>query len=90
MAAGRPILGLMPADNPAAGDIRACGGFVGDPTSAGAAAGAEWLSEIADQAGYRADIGRRTRSIAEERFDPVRITDRFEGVLAAIDRSPAS
>ena len=87
MAAGRPILGLMPADNPAARDIRECGGYVGDPTSTGAAGGAAWVAEIAGDAARRADIGRRTRGIAEERFDPDRITDRFESVLAAIHRS---
>jgi glycosyltransferase involved in cell wall biosynthesis len=90
MAAGRPILGLMPADNPAASDIRECGGYVGDPISAGAAGGADWVAEIAGQPEHRADIGKRTRSIAEERFDPDQITDRFEGVLAAIDRPTAS
>jgi glycosyltransferase involved in cell wall biosynthesis len=87
MAAGRPILGLMPADNPAAGDIRDCGGYVDDPTTAGAAGGAEWVAKIADQSSERTDIGRRTRGVAEERFDPDRITDRFERVLAGIDHS---
>lgn len=89
MAAGRPILGLMPANNPAANDIRECGGYVGDPTSAGAAGGADWVAEIADDTARRTAIGRRTRGIAEERFDPDRITDRFEGVLAAIDHAAA-
>ena len=33
MAAGRPIVGLMPSDNPAAADITDCGGMVTDPTA---------------------------------------------------------
>lgn len=90
MAAGRPILGLMPAGNPAANDIRECGGYVGDPTSDGVAGGADWVAEIAGDPAHRTTIGKRTRSIAEERFDPDRITDRFEGVLAAIHRPIAS
>ncbi len=53
MAAGRPIVGLMPTDNPAAADIAACGGFVDEPTSAGAQRAAAWLSEQASDPASR-------------------------------------
>lgn len=90
MAAGRPILGLLPATNPAAADILECGGHVADPTSDGVVKAADWIAEVADQPDRRADIGRRTREIAEAHFDPGRITDRFEAVLASIDRAPVA
>lgn len=84
MCAGRPLIGLMPATNPAAADIADCGGFVADPTPDGVAQASAWLTKIAGDSGRRAEIGRATRSIAEERFDPDVITGRFESVLASL------
>lgn len=81
MAAGRPIVGLMPDSNPAAIDITDCGGFVADPTSQGVAEAASWIAKLADDPAARAAIGAATRAVAEERFDPERIADRFESVL---------
>lgn len=81
MSSGRPIVGLMPDSNPAAIDITDCGGFVADPTSHGAAAAAEWIAKIAADPEARDQIGHNTRAVAEDRFDPERITDRFEAVL---------
>lgn len=84
MAAGRPIVGLMPDSNPAASDICDCGGFIADPTPAGAAAAGAWIAGVADQPDVRAEIGRHTRKVAEDRFDPDRITDQFEAVLRRV------
>lgn len=81
MAAGRPIVGLMPGSNPAASDIVDCGGFVAEPTSDGVAAVGAWVAGVADRPDVRAEIARDTRKVAEERFDPDRITDQFEAVL---------
>jgi colanic acid biosynthesis glycosyl transferase WcaI len=86
MAAGRPILGLMPASNPAAADIRACGGFVADPTAEGARQGAAWLAEVGADAEQLAQIGKATRAVAEARFNPDRVTTQFEELLATISR----
>jgi colanic acid biosynthesis glycosyl transferase WcaI len=83
MAAGRPILGLMPADNPAALDIRDSGGFVGEPTEVGAKAGASWLAELSGDRQAMTDIGRRTRDTAELKFDVDKVTDQFEAILTA-------
>jgi colanic acid biosynthesis glycosyl transferase WcaI len=82
LSAGRPIVGLMPADNPAATDIEASGGFTGGPDSAGATAAAEWLARTCAADGFPA-IGRAARTLAEERFGIDRITDEFEAVLLA-------
>ena len=84
MAAGRPLIGLMPLDNPAAADITACGGFVAEPTPDGARRAAAWLAETAADAGRREQIGRQTRGVAEEKFDPHRITSRFEDVIGRL------
>ena len=84
MAAGRPLIGLMPIDNPAAEDITACGGFVGAPTPEGARRAAAWLAASARDPGTREQIGKRTRYVAEERFDPDRITSAFEAVIDAL------
>jgi colanic acid biosynthesis glycosyl transferase WcaI len=81
MAAGRPILGLMPADNPAALDIAESGGFVADPTEVGAKSATVWLSELAGQAGLVAEIGARTRSIAEQKFDVDQVARDFDAIL---------
>lgn len=87
MAAGRPVIGLMPLTNPAAVDITECEGFVAEPTSAGVQRVVDWLSDVATDAPRRAEIGRRTRAVAEEHFSPQRITDRFERVIASVARS---
>ncbi len=81
MAAGRPILGLMPADNPAATDIRASGGFVTEPGANAAELSADWLAELVKDAEGMAEIGQRTRLVAEQKFEAGSITDRFEAVL---------
>lgn len=84
MAAGRPLIGLMPTDNPAAADIEACGGFVDEPTPYGARRAASWLSEHARDPAARDEIGKRTRGVAEEKFDPHRITSAFEDVIVGL------
>jgi glycosyltransferase involved in cell wall biosynthesis len=81
MAAGRPILGLMPADNPAAIDILASGGFVTEPTAEAAERCTTWLVELVKDPDAIAEIGRRTRVVAEQKFEAESITDQFETVL---------
>ena len=84
LSAGRPTIALVPDDNPAAADVRAAGGFVGAPTSTGAAAAAEWLYRtLGDGPDAFAILGRRGRQLAEVKFDIEAITDRFEQILSA-------
>ncbi|WP_456697805.1 glycosyltransferase family 4 protein [Aeromicrobium sp. P5_D10] len=64
MAAGRPILGLMPDDNPAALDIVDSGGFVVDPTEVGAKSAVAWLADLSGDPDLVRDIGARTRALA--------------------------
>jgi colanic acid biosynthesis glycosyl transferase WcaI len=81
LAAGRPIVGLMPANNPAAVDIQASGGFTAGPDPAGAIAAAAWLAATAP--GGFETVGAAARTLAEQRFGIDRITDEFEAVLLA-------
>ena len=83
LAAGRPIVGLLPADNPAAADIAESGGYTAGPDRAGAQAAADWIVTAAGTGRLDA-IGAASRALAEKRFDIDRITDEFEAVLAAV------
>jgi colanic acid biosynthesis glycosyl transferase WcaI len=87
MAAGRPILGLMPADNPAALDIVDSGGFVADPTDVGAKSATAWLSELTADRKLVEQIGHSTRAIAEQKFDVDRVAREFDAILT--DAVPA-
>jgi colanic acid biosynthesis glycosyl transferase WcaI len=78
LSAGRPIIALLPGDNPAAADVLAAGGFVAEPTSAGAGQAAEWLVDTTKDPAALECIGLRARALAEERFDIAHIADEFE------------
>lgn len=81
MSAGRPILGLMPADNPAAEDILATGGFVATPDAAGVKQSVAWLAQLIDDPELIKQTGRKARILAEDKFGVVPITDRFVAVI---------
>jgi colanic acid biosynthesis glycosyl transferase WcaI len=81
MAAGRPILGLMPADNPAALDITESGGYVADPTEVGAKSAGAWLVELSSEPELVTRIGVRTRAIAEQKFDVDKVAGEFGAIL---------
>lgn len=83
LAAGRPVLGLMPSDNTAASDIVAAGGFVAPPTLEGISFAADWVTSISHDIDARAELGRRSRSLAEEKFDIDRIADQFAEILTS-------
>ncbi len=81
LSAGRAIIGLMPAGNPAAADVHTAGGFVATPTVAGAKAAADWLAAITSDPHALPAIGASGRTLAECRFDIGRIADSFERVI---------
>jgi colanic acid biosynthesis glycosyl transferase WcaI len=90
LAAGRPILGTMPADNLAARIVQraAAGHIVAPGDTKGLVAAAQEL--VADPEACRV-AGENARAYAEATFDLQRITDRFEAVMtpgsAAMPRS---
>lgn len=89
LAAGRPIVALLPGGNPAGDDVAAAGGFVGAPTADGARAAGEWLARMARDPEGLAVLGKRARALAEERFDIGRIGAQFEDVLHEVVGSSA-
>lgn len=88
MAAGRPILGLMPRDNPAAADICAAGGFVVEPNAAGVEQAVGWLTELAADPARRTEIGIRTRLLAEQQFDVDDVAATFGRIIANAIHKP--
>jgi colanic acid biosynthesis glycosyl transferase WcaI len=82
LAAGRPIIALVPDGNPAAADVCRAGGFADEPTVIGAHRAAEWLAAtIAAGRDRLAEIGVQARKLADERFDISTIGDRFERIF---------
>lgn len=81
MSAGRPILGLMPDDNPAAEDILATGGFIATPDAAGVESSVQWISRLIDTPDLIEETGHNARRLAEEKFGVEPITDRFVAVI---------
>ena len=86
-AAGRPVLGFVPATNAAARDIERAGGAVVTPDGAGVRRAADWLAGLSADPARVAELGRRSRALAEDRFALDGIADRFESVLREVARS---
>lgn len=84
LSAGRPVLGLMPQDNPAAADITATGGFIAAPDQDGVAQSAEWLETLITDPDRIEQIGVAARVVAEEKFGIEPITDQFVGVINGV------
>jgi glycosyltransferase involved in cell wall biosynthesis len=82
LAAGRPIIGAIPAENLAARLIAGNrAGLVVSPLDSGALAAA--CIDLMGREHDRVEMGRRARAYAESAFDIGRIADRFEAVLSA-------
>ena len=82
LAAGRAVIGAIPAENLAARLITQNGaGIVVSPLDPGALAAA--CLDLLAQEDDRREMGRRARAYAESAFDISRIADRFEAVLLA-------
>lgn len=89
MAAGRPILGLMPEDNPAASDILLTGGHVGSPDTDGTKGSVAWLAELHADRNKVTSIGARSREVAEMKFGVDEVAKKFEEILAHASRPSA-
>lgn len=92
LCAGRPILGLMPAENLAARLIEKAGGRVLEPLSASLPAAAEWVTAILGDEDLALELGEVSRDLAEQEFALASSADRFERILAAhalLHRAPS-
>lgn len=81
LCAGRPVLGLMPAENLAAQLIDQVGGCVlpPQPTSLGAAA--RWARDVLADRERRHELNAAARELAEREFALAGSADRFERIL---------
>jgi glycosyltransferase involved in cell wall biosynthesis len=80
LAAGRPTVGAMPADNLASRTVRAAGaGVVVAPGDHTGFAGA--VVELLEHPEVAAEMGRCGRGYAERAFDAERIAERMETIL---------
>jgi glycosyltransferase involved in cell wall biosynthesis len=84
LSAGRPVLGLVPDENPASADIAAAGGFAAAPTSDGVATAARWVAGLAADPARVSGVGMKAREYAQIRFDIEKIADDFERVLRRV------
>jgi glycosyltransferase involved in cell wall biosynthesis len=83
LCAGRPVLGLMPAENLAATLVSRVDGRVLPPQESALPAAAEWVVGVLADDERRTALGKAARSLAEEEFELSGCADRFEAVLGA-------
>lgn len=81
LCAGRPVLGLMPAENLAATLVDRVSGCVLPPEPESLAAAAEWANGVFADTERADELGRLARELAEEEFALEACADRFEAIL---------
>lgn len=86
LCAGRPILGLMPAENLASGLVEEAGGRVLPPAEESLGEAAEWIRDVLADPSRAAGIGEASRALAEREFQLERCADRFEEILEGVAR----
>ncbi|EFQ84303.1 glycosyltransferase, group 1 family protein [Aeromicrobium marinum DSM 15272] len=86
LCAGRPILGLMPAENLAADLVAGVGGGVFAPAETAMDDAATWVAELLGDPERRERIGADARALAEREFALSDCADRFERILTASGR----
>lgn len=84
LAAGRPVVGLMPRDNAAAHAIHAVGGVTTDPDCDGLHEIVDWLTCLARNSTDWERLGTRSRLYAEREFDIDVIGQRFQNLFQAL------
>lgn len=90
LCAGRPILGLMPAENLAATLVSRVDGCVLPPQEAALPFAADWVGSVLSDEERRTALGKSARALAEREFELVSCADRFEAVLADCTRRAPS
>lgn len=82
LCAGRPVLGLMPAENLAAALIEQVHCQVLPPSSQSIPEAAAWVRKVVADPALAQDLGARARALAEREFSLEGCTDAFETILA--------
>ena len=81
LCAGRPVLGLMPAENLAAQLVADADGCVLPPEEASLNDAAKWVRRMLEQPELAAETGAQSRKLAEREFALTHCADRFESIL---------
>ncbi|ELS55492.1 glycosyltransferase family 4 protein [Streptomyces viridochromogenes] len=87
LCAGRPVLGLMPADNLAAKLLRQAGSAVFAPEESSLADAAAWVGEVLNDPVRAESLGKESRALAEREFALEQCASRFEEILRAASRT---
>lgn len=82
LAAGRPVLGLMPSENLAASLVLGAGGFVVPPLRSSLPAAGLWADQLFRDPARLAQLGAESRLLAEKEFALETCVDEFERILA--------
>ncbi|WP_205473154.1 glycosyltransferase [Nocardioides sp. SYSU D00038] len=86
LCAGRPVLGLMPAENLAAQLIDQVDGCVLPALESSLDEAADWTVELLGDAERREELGAAARRLAEAEFALQGSADRFEAILTRVAR----
>jgi glycosyltransferase involved in cell wall biosynthesis len=84
LCAGRPVLGLMPAENLAATLVAEAEGCVLPPDEAALPEAGRWVTSLLHDPARRDRLGRQARALAEREFALDGCADRFEEILSAV------
>jgi glycosyltransferase involved in cell wall biosynthesis len=82
LCAGRPVLGLMPAENLAATLVAEVDGCVLPPDEAALPEAARWVASVLQDPARRDWLGRQARALAEREFALDGCASRFEEILS--------
>lgn len=82
LCAGRPVLGMLPAENLAADLIDRAGGAVVSPEESQLDVAAGWAAQLLADHERRSAVGHASRELAEQEFALHDCADQFETLLA--------
>ena len=81
LCAGRPVVGLMPPENLAADLVLEAGGYVAASNEKELGGAADWVASVLSDPVRRAELGERSRDLAEDRFALAGAADKFDAIL---------
>jgi len=84
LCAGRPVLGLMPAENLASKLVNDVDGCVLPPNEDSLPAAAAWVQGVLADSEEAARLGKQARALAEREFALEGCADRFEAILTRV------
>jgi glycosyltransferase involved in cell wall biosynthesis len=87
LCAGRPVLGLMPADNLAARLLRQAGSAVFPPEESALGDASAWVREVLSDPARAERLGKESRALAEREFALEGCATRFEEILRGVRRA---